>query len=82
MKELKPCKHGHTGIRDSRGRCVECHRIEKRKYNHSPAGKKARAKGNANTLAKEAAAAGVDGDIRREIENRRLDRELEALLNA
>ncbi len=80
-KQHKPCKHGHDSPHDSRG-CAECHRISGRKYDKTPNGKKSKTRANIKRVTKEAKERGINGDIRREIENRRLDKELEDLLNA
>ncbi len=80
-KEHKPCKYGHDSPRTSQGRCMECKRIRELNDYMSGRYKKSKANKIRRSIIKAAGEIGINGDIRREIENRRLDKELEDLLN-
>jgi hypothetical protein len=79
MKGSAKCKHGLALNR--RGVCRECRKQYMREYNKSPAGISAKRRATVKRAVKDAIEAGIHPSIRREIENRRLDRELEERLN-
>lgn len=81
MSEPKSCPKGHPPIRNKHHQCRECVRLRSIAYQHTEQGKKAARRSRAKRLVRSGKEAGIDGDIRREIENRRLDKELESLIN-
>lgn len=75
------CPLGHTTPRGANGRCMECNRIYSKNYYYTEAGRRNSARQSGKKSIKEAKKAGINGDIRRKIENRAADKELEDLIN-
>lgn len=83
IDNLKPCARGHSGVRNSQGKCIECANMACRKYYHAHRDKERKrvSKNVIKRVLAEAKSIGINGDIRKAIENRILDKEMEDLLN-